>query len=237
MKIFNLRFNYCLLLGDTHSLKTILTIIKNKLNIDNFDIIFLGDGGEGFGRPESDAFFLNKINNVCKNRNIFIYFIRGNHSNPDVWKRNYDFSNLFLVPDYSAATFPNNKSALLVGGGVSVDRSTRKVGVDYWPDEITIYQKTNKKFDFLFSHDAPDYFNHSTFSLKNSPYAPFLTDDPTLYQDCLTQRNVLGKIVKDIEPRFCCSGHFHCAVTEEKNGIKYRCLNIDELWEFDSEKF
>lgn len=229
------RSNICVLLGDTHSLERTFHIVQRKPNLDNLDIIFLGDGGEGFCGREHDEVYLKRTSDECKKRNIFLYVIRGNHSNPEVWKRGYKFDNVLLVQDYTEAKFPNGKTALLVGGGISIDRSARREGLDYWTDEITQYIKQAKQFDFLFSHDCPDYFNHSTESLWSSPYQAFLRDDADLFEDAQNQRNVLGKIVKDVQCKFVASGHFHRSIIEEKFGIKYQCLNIEELFLFDTE--
>ena len=73
--------------------------------------------------------------------------------------------------------------------------------------------------------------------LSCSPYQDFLRDDPDLFEDALDQRNVIGQIVEDIKCEWCFSGHFHNNVKEEKNGIKYQCLNIEELFIFDSNIF
>jgi hypothetical protein len=232
--MINFRSDQILLIGDTHDLRRTHTIFQRKPNIDDFDSVFLGDGGEGFFGRETDEVYFKRINEECRKRNIRLFCLRGNHTNPEVWRRNYEFSNLFLVPDYTPATFPNGKMALLVGGGLSIDRFYRTEGLDYWKDEITVYQKTHQKFYYLFAHDCADYFNHSTESLKTSPYAPLLLNDPTLFRDALAQRRAIGDIVADIEPKYCFSGHFHNSIQEEKFGIKYRCLDIDEILLLDT---
>jgi hypothetical protein len=236
--IIQFRSNTIVLLGDTHSYSSTLDTVKNIKS--GSDIVFLGDGGEGFGIPENDFVFLSKINDICKQRNIRLFCIRGNHSNPDVWKRNYNFTNLFLVPDYTEAIFPNGKTALLVGGGISIDRFYRKENVDYWKDEITPSIKQNKNFDILFSHDAPNYFNHSTESLQWSPYAQLLNDDKKLFSDALKQRETIGQIVEDIQCKYIFSGHFHNSTWSIDKGKKpcivYQCLNIDEIVELNVEK-
>lgn len=222
------------LLGDSHAYRVLFGLVKTLPK--DCTALSLGDNGEGFAHHSNDAMCLNKINELCKIKNIVLYVIRGNHTNPDVYRRGYIFSNLFLVPDYSTATFPNGKIALLVGGGISIDRLARKEGVDYWSDEATIYHKVDKQYNILFSHDAPEYFNFSTDSLRYSHLKDYLLRDKTLLQDCLNQRNVINNIVEDISCEYVCSGHFHCSLFQEKNGIKYRCLNINEIVEFNSDK-
>ncbi|MFM9825463.1 metallophosphoesterase [Flavobacterium sp.] len=229
--------NEILLWGDLHGLDRAIYILNSTLNIDNQTILMLGDFGLGFSSRENDDARLKKINILCIQRNILLYVISGNHDNKDFWRRGYEFSNLFLIKDYTPAIFPNKKTALLVGGGISIDRSSRREGLDYWSDEITIYVKQNEHYDYLFAHDCPNYFNNSTESLWSSPYQDFLRDDPDLFEDALDQRNVIGQIVEDIKCEWCFSGHFHNNVKEEKNGIKYQCLNIEELFIFDSNIF
>lgn len=232
------RNNNIILIGDSHDLRRLFTIIQRKPNIDNFDILSLGDNGIGFCGREFDQTYLNRINDECVRRNINLYALRGNHDDPKIWTEGrYIHTNLFLIPDYSSAQFPNNKKALLVGGGISIDRPSRREGLDYWQNENTEYIKQDKHFDYLFSHDTADYFNHSTDSLRISPYKDFLLDDAYLYDDCLTQRLVINKIIQDITPKYCFSGHYHNNIKEEVNGVKYQCLKIEELFEFDSEKY
>lgn len=230
------RGNRILLCGDTHGPRNFYFKLLNMPALYGNDIVHIGDFGLGFNNEASDLVDLRSMNKICQEKGINLYIIRGNHDDPARWNLEGG-SNIFLVKDYTPAVFSNGKTALLVGGGVSIDRPFRKQGIDYWKDEATTYQKTDKKFNYLFAHDAPDYFNHSTESLKTSPYAPFLIDDKTLFADCLNQRNVISNIVADITPTHCFSGHFHNRVQEEKNGIKYRCLAIDEVIEFDSDKF
>lgn len=226
--------NKILLLGDCHGLRNVANIIRYKPNLDNRTILQIGDFGLGFCPKSADEKELGKINEDCKKRNILLYVQRGNHDNESFWLSSYNFSNLFLVPDYTEAIFPNGKTALLVGGGISIDRPVREVGRDYWPTEKTKYKKVNKKFDVLFSHDCPDYFNHNTESLLTSPYAAFLKMDRALYKDALDQRLVMNQIVEDINCKEIYSGHYHNSLQESVNSINYRCLDIEEIYEYNS---
>ena len=230
------RHNSILLLGDTHSYQRTHYVISKTPNLNGLDIVFLGDGGEGFGSRTMDEVSLRKISLECEKRDVRLYCIRGNHSNPEIWGRGYGFSHLVLVPDYHTGIFPCGKRALRVGGGVSIDRTWRKSGLDYWPDEVTPYKKIGEKHDFLFAHDAPDYFNNDTASLRLGPFSKLLSDDPGLFDDCLEQRNVMARIVEDAEVKRCFSGHYHNSKKQLRNKIYYRCLDIEELLEFDASK-
>jgi hypothetical protein len=229
--VIQFRQNSCQLLGDTHSMGDTLAMLRRSGIRDNMDVVFLGDGGEGFNGRGYDERMLDEISKVCCQRNIRLYCIRGNHSNPSCWVGGgYDRPpSVFFVPDYTDGVFPNGTTCLMVGGGLSIDRYTRAEGIDYWAAEITIYQKMEKKYDILFSHDAPEHFNHSTASLKDTPYGPYLLVDHTLSEDCLLQRNVISQIAKDIECRHIFSGHFHNKVRQKIRGVEYRCLAICEV--------
>lgn len=223
-----------ILLGDPHSLVKLKSAIKYKLNLDNYDVVCVGDVELGFGNRDSDESELRNINEACKKRNITLYIIRGNHDFKHMWERGYKFSNVFLIKDYTTAYFLNGLRALLVGGGISLDRISRFKGFDYDDDEATVYQKTDKKHEILISHDAPDYFNHPTDTLSISKYNHWLIKDYYLIKDCTYQRNVMERIVEDIDCKYIFSGHFHSSLREEKFGIKYRCLDILELYLLDS---
>lgn len=230
------RSNQILLLGDTHSYKRTYMNLSFRENLDGFDIVFMGDGGEGVECDHSfDAHWLQKISNTCKKRDIRFFAIRGNHSDPSVWERGYKFDNLFLVPDYSFGIFPNGLKSLFVGGGISIDRTNRVEGYDYWSNENTIYSKIEEEIPILFCHDAPDYFNNPTNSLWGSRFQHFILDDAELLADCLIQREIIGKIVSDIKPKQIYGGHFHNSKSEELKGIKYRCLDINELLMIDAD--
>ena len=228
------RNNSIKLIGDLHNVRLAYGLLKIHQEWEDVDIFQIGDLGAGFSTQLLDERALGLINTVCKSRNINFYAIRGNHDDPTLFQSNFSLSNLFLLPDYSTGTFPNGKTALLVGGGISIDRIARIEGKDYWKDEATTYHKTEKKFDILFSHDAPEYFNFSTDSLRCSHLKDYLLKDKTLLSDCLNQRNIINNIVADIECEYVCGGHFHNSLFQEKNGICYRCANINEVVDFDA---
>jgi len=124
---------------------------------------------------------------------------------------------------------------LLVGGGISVDRYVRKEGSTYWKNEITPKLDKVEKCDIMFSHDCPEYFNHRTNTLVNH-FGWYVDRDPTLLDEALAQRITMTDIAKKSEVQEIISGHYHNAITDECDGVKYRCLDINELYEYDSTK-
>jgi len=236
--IYKFRTNNLIIQGDTHNTDiTFKTLDRDIMN--DCDYLHIGDGGWGFG-SESYALdnaksWAERLNKVCKNRNIKCYLIIGNHDNPVVWKLLPIHSNVKFVNSGDIGIFPNGKKALLVGGGVSIDRFTRTRGIDYWKDEITPYLEDIEECDVMFSHDCPEFFNHSTKSLSNS-YGWYCDRDVNLIDDCLNQRNNMSDIAKRSGVTTIISGHFHNTICQEFDGVYYRCLDINELFDFDAKK-
>ncbi len=199
----------------------------------------MGDTGLGFAEKIDDVTHtlssLQKYNDLCEKLDINLYIIRGNHdaSYDEIW--NSKWTRVFLIKNSAVGIFPNGRKVLFISGGISVDRCTRVEGFSYWKDEITPYLEDVEKTDFVFSHDAPEYFNHSTSTLPNR-FDWAIKRDPTLIEDCIKQRNNMSDIVERSGAKVIFSGHFHNAKREEKHGIYYRCLDINERFEFDANK-
>lgn len=234
---YNFRSDRIILIGDTHSTQEVKDILNIRIP-NGSDCLHIGDVGLGFGdnsyAMDNAKSWLMMFNDLCVKLDINLYLISGNHDRPQVWDLP-NYSNVFLIHSGDVGVFPNGKKALLVGGGVSVDRFKRKEGADYWRDEITPKLDNVEKCDIMFSHDCPSYFNHPTTSLPRS-YGWYVERDVTLMDDCENQRLVMSDIAERSEANTIFYGHFHNTMREEKNGIYARCLDINELFEFDANK-
>lgn len=235
---YKFRNDKVILLGDTHNTATTYDI----LNIDipnGSDVWHCGDGGLGFGKPsyaiDNAKSWLDRINKLCQKLDIILYHQIGNHDNPAVWTIPVKYSNVILLQSGDVGVFPNGKKTLFIGGGVSVDRCVRKEGEDYWKGEVTPHLDHVEKTDFVFSHDAPEYFNHSTSSL-HLHFQKAIDLDPKLLEDCAKQRNNISDIVERSGAKVVFSGHFHRSIQQKEQGIYYRCLDINERFEFDANK-
>lgn len=237
MKTYNFRSNQIILLGDTHSTFETNDIIGTRV-ADGCDLVHLGDGGFGFGDAayaiDNALSWMDKINKLCKSLNINLYHVRGNHDNtsPRIWES--EWSNVFPINKHAYATFPNGKKALLLSGGISIDRFTRKFNKDYWFDEGTHPIENVEKCDIMFSHDTPEQFNHSSHSIPNH-WKWFNERDVTLYSDCLKQRELVGDIAKRSECKTIFYAHFHNNMTQVIDDVYARCVDINELFFFDAE--
>ncbi len=236
MMQYKARYNNLIVIGDSHSTDITHQLLKKKIPSGN-DVVHIGDGGWGFGDPsyalDNARSWGQMINETCVDLNIVLYHVIGNHDNPSVWKFP-NFSNLIFVQTGDTLEFPNGKKALFIGGGISIDRYTRKVGIDYWIDEVTPKLDTVESADFVFSHDAPEEFNHSSHTIPTH-WSWFNERDVHLLNDAIEQRKVVGDICARSGAKKIFSGHFHNSNDERYNGVEYRCLNINELYDFRAE--
>jgi DNA repair exonuclease SbcCD nuclease subunit len=236
MQNYKVRYNNVILIGDTHSTDITNQLLKKKIP-SGLDVVHIGDGGWGFGEPsfaiDNAVAWAGILNKTCQNLNITLYHIIGNHDNPEVWKFP-NFSNLIFVQTGDVIEFHNGKKALCIGGGISIDRYTRKLGKDYWRDEVTPQLDEVTKTDYVFSHDAPEYFNHSSYTIPKH-WSWYNERDVNLLDDAIAQRKVVEDIVKRSEAKLIIGGHFHNNIQQEIDGVKYRCLDINELYDFKAE--
>jgi predicted phosphodiesterase len=238
MQKFNFRSNTVTLLGDTHDTSVTKDIIATRVQ-EGGDIIHLGDGGYGFGPPtyaiDNALSWLKMINKVCNQLDITLYQIRGNHDNTSLRIWDAQYSNIVLINKEAYGIFPNGKSALLLSGGVSIDRCVRTANKDYWYDEGTHPIENVENVDIVFSHDCPEQFNHSSHTIPTH-WKMYNDKDDMLYQDCIKQRAIVGDIVKRSNAKTLLYGHFHNNITQQIDGVYARCIDINELFFFDADR-
>lgn len=231
---YKFRTNDLIFIGDTHSTDITYQLLIRCPN--RYDIVHIGDGGWGFGKGsfalDNAKSWAKRINDLCQDADINLYHIIGNHDNPEVWNLP-NLSNLFFVKTGDVGVFPDGKKALFIGGGISLDRISRKEGESYWKGEITPQLETVEKCDYVFTHDAPERFNHSSYTIPTH-WTYYYERDVTLLDDAVAQRKVVGDIVDRSGATQLIGGHFHNNTKQEIDGIKYRCLDINELYEFEN---
>jgi len=134
--IYRINVDSVYVLGDIHgSLKGIAGHIK-RYDLHNCVLIFCGDIGFGFEKIEYYEQMYRKLQSLLSKNNIYCYFIRGNHDNPDLFNgkiiahkrfvaiEDYSVIQTYELDDHNFST-PTN-SVLCVGGAISIDRIWRK---------------------------------------------------------------------------------------------------------------
>jgi hypothetical protein len=225
-------------IGDVHGkfdqlISKMETILEGNTGV-NF--VQLGDFGLGFEQPVRDWNTLNPINELLKQSDSMLYVIRGNHDNPAFWDSGcgFHFSNITFMPDDYIREI-EGKICYFAGGAVSIDRSRRRQGVDYWCGEEyrqdPVLYLGNNKVDILFTHDV--YHPCSPYSIHNSEAVKhFAETDKYLIED-LTESQVSMKILYDgilkTNPNFVWyHGHYHQShVTNNNEQITHSLSELE----------
>ena len=124
--------NRNIFLGDIHGDYDVIRKFIKNYDITNANIIQLGDFGVGFGTFTENKKQLDYYNKIFVKRNVHIWVVRGNHDNKLYFNNDlFKCSNIHLMPDYSVQKL-NNQNILFIGGGISIDRTFRKLNTNYW---------------------------------------------------------------------------------------------------------
>jgi len=152
---------------------------------------------------------------LIKNGNCPIFFCDGNHENH--WKlielvekhgREHPIEVLpgvFYCPRGCIIEI-NGKKILLFGGAFSVDRHLRRMGVDWFPEEIPSYSELEFALENIKKHGGID--------IVVSHTAPRVLDVPGVIKELDkydSARDMLDVILKETNPELWFYGHFHRA--------------------------
>lgn len=227
--------------GDIHGeYNDIVYKITQRYKITDALVIFAGDCGFGFNRPNYYDNVYNKIKSRLESSNIYMMFVRGNHDNPYYFNECYiNHPRFITVPDYSVISCLD-KNILCIGGAISIDRMYRlQSGKDnvYWSDEAPVYSDNKLsvitdefKITNVVTHTAPDFCE----KIDKDGLKDFASGDSNLMKDCLNERQVMtdiyNRLIKDNNPlESWFYGHFHSHWSSVIDGVKFTMLDIDEL--------
>jgi hypothetical protein len=215
------------LVGDVHGEFDTLFRKITHLEINNCYLIHVGDGGEGFLPEPKQMRQFEHYNNFFKKNNIQYLSIRGNHSNPAYFQGEIKLSNFELLPDYTYREF-NGEKFLFVGGAVSIDRRVRVPNVSWWEDEAFVLKpELVEKVDVLITHSCPPWIG----DFQKSGISGWCEKDPTLWEECVKEREDIAKLIELCGAKKHWSGHFHQSHFASHNGCDSRILDILEMVE------
>jgi predicted phosphodiesterase len=197
---------------------------------ESVDIVHVGDSGMGFSTEKVTNSKFQTINKTLKRKNQRLFIVRGNHDDPSYWPRSV--GNIQLVEDYAKAEFKNGKVCLFIGGGISIDRCSRKEGVSYWKGEPTPSPTCDiSDVDVVIAHDCPSWINHPSSTLRVN-YPSFCRDDADLMKDAKAQRETMDDIYHKASPSTWIYGHYHNYDKNFETDCDFYCLNIYEMASF-----
>lgn len=210
----------------------------------NQTLLQVGDFGVGFRKIEDEYILLNPINQWLYDNNNILYVIRGNHDKPEYFENcPFDYSNIKFLKDFSIINV-DGKNILTLGGAISIDRVTRKNGINYWKDEeipfiipdIKEIAKNDIKIDIVCTHNCPTFAWPTEYSdiVKH-----FISIDKTLDTDLTNERKRLNLFHLKISeyngysPKLWVYGHMHKTIQTIVNETNFQCCGIDYFFEYD----
>jgi hypothetical protein len=187
----------------------------------------VGDLGVGFKSPDKQHREIELLNNRFKKRNIQFKGARGNHDDPKYFLGTVNHSHFELIRDYSYQTF-NGEKFLFVGGAVSIDRRIRVPNMSWWEDEAFVLKpELVDKVDVLITHSAPNWIG----DFSKQGIAGWCEKDPTLWEECVKEREDIAKLIELCGAKKHWCGHFHQSHFASHNGCDSRILDILEIVE------
>jgi len=200
--------------GDFHGRWGPVNILLNKKRPD----IFLQCGDWGWWPRFHNTKALSTGQDLRKRKpwNLYglklhdtkMYFCDGNHE--DHWALKailqqpvhgdppeMGMKNLFYMKRGKTLTLPDGRVILFMGGADSIDKDSRMIGVDWFPDEIItqddVYNLPDMKVDIVISHTAPNEFFSGLDTYK-------------IHEPCM---DALSYILHKYVPDLWYFGHFH----------------------------
>lgn len=213
-----------LLVGDTHAnTPFLLAALRTARHLDLPTVIQLGD----FGYWPHAHDFLRLAALARSEYHVDLWFIDGNHEHHHALAlatrsgTRLDSSpaspvelspGFIYLPRGSVVTIASRRT-LCVGGAVSLDRSTRTPGVDWFPEERLDDQHIASAIsagpvDILLSHDAPAGWTIPGLSL---PQTAWVKELPAAYEHRLR----LEEVFNTTTPSTVFHGHYHTAYALE----------------------
>ena len=219
-------------IGDVHGNFAFIRWWLKQGHHKNLTIIQVGDFGIGF-KPNPEDYELQILNKELGERESILLVIRGNHDNPSYFDGNHDYEFIKFLPDYTEMEI-DGLNHLFIGGAISIDRTLRTNGVDYWENEGFVGDlgkvRSLKNIDVVVTHTAPNFVEPFGFDGIVYHYAE---KDSKLLDDLRTERNLISEIFDELKKnnvlKYHFYGHYHYTTYNNVDGCKHYMLDISEV--------
>lgn len=202
-----------MIVGDTHGNAGAVEYkarIAQAMGVEHLFVV----GDFGLWTGHEGVVYLDDVNAIAREYKVQVTALPGNHEDHDQWDKWFDIapihkelgfaiirSNLRLTKKVHPFKL-GGKRFYVCGGAVSIDKSQRKQGRDWWPNETfseehlaSVEKYKGPAIDYLLTHDASDYTNWG-FRLK-----------PDL--DSQANRRRIDRAIAALRPRRQFHGHMH----------------------------
>lgn len=204
------------IIGDIHGeFKTLVHLITERYKMTNCHIIVAGDIGLGFYKVNYYVDMFSWMNKRLKEKNIHLYFVRGNHDRPDWFENPPEYITIYpyihIVKDYTVLNLCGHH-ILCIGGAVSIDKKFRYPGISWWAgenikrvDDLSEVIKTNN-IDVVVTHTNPIFIEPGV-----EPHPWMSTDDFELTKTgAKTLAEVFFYLLENNNPlKYWVHGHHH----------------------------
>lgn len=208
--------------------------------------IISGDSGLGLNTHKNQNEVFENFNKILNYNNSFVFFIRGNHDDPDFFDgEKINYSNIKAIPDYSVIETACG-NVLCVGGAISIDREWRKRQEErinnvpssfkkrlYCEKEAPFFDAdaiedvvNNIKIDYVVSHSAPSFATPE----NNGIIDDWVEKDKTLREDVEHERLIMDKIFNvlsehNMKPKYWAYSHFSNMYIERRSNTIFRSIS------------
>ena len=206
-------------LGDIHGEFSVL--YKTLKKYPNDTIVQVGDMGLGFNlnydhyNHKTGLWEVLNGNADPEKMPPNFHFVRGNHDSP---QKSQTYPN--YLGDYG---YNKQLNLFYVSGGYSIDKDSRKIGIDWWPDEeldyheltnaINLYDET--KPEMVVSHECPARIqkmitNNDIYGFSRTALA-------------------LEEMLQIHKPKYWIFGHYHKVWRKTISGTTFICAAINQV--------
>jgi Calcineurin-like phosphoesterase len=210
-----------MLTGDWHrNTRWALRMIEHADDNGVDTILQLGDFGFWPNDDGTDK-YVAKLSKQLQQRGIRLYWLDGNHEN-------HDAIDAGLADDRESVGYlPRGfrwrwwgKDWMAVGGGVSVDKTWRRPGIDWFdrevlsPDEFEHCCRPGN-VDIIVSHDCPSGVRIPGFHAEEKQGITPNWFPPEAIAESEAHRALLAAICDSTEPAYLFHGHYHSSYCDE----------------------
>lgn len=219
-----------ILSGDTHGLLDLDKVTDYFEANDEFTkedyLIILGDAGVLWNGVED-----KDVQKILNNLPVTTLWLDGNHENfdmlksytEDIWHggRVHFISDSIIHLERGQVFKIDGLSFFTFGGANSIDKSIRRTGLSWWPEEMPSdyeyeeglrnLEKVNWKVDYILTHTCPEFVANQLVTY--------------IYPGEETLQRYLNRIVEEVEFKKWFFGHWHM----DESVDNFRCLYNDIL--------